>query len=124
MTKFFICNVCGNIIELVKDKGDPLMCCNTPMTFLEPNTVEASTEKHIPFVTKTDKGIKIQVGSVMHPQEEAHYIDFIYVKTAKGGTRIDLPIGVAPEAEYCFGNGEALEVYAYCNLHGLWKVTI
>jgi len=121
MAKFFACDICGNMVGLIRDKGGPLFCCGKPMTYFEPNTVEASYEKHIPDVEKTDKGISVKVGSTLHPMEEAHYIDFIYVKTGKGGHRVKLETGQTPEAQFCFENDEPLEVYAYCNLHGMWK---
>ena len=124
MAKFLVCEICGNIVGLIKDKGGPLSCCGKSMTQLVPNIVEASQEKHIPDVTKTEKGIKVQVGSVLHPMLEEHYIDFIYVKTDKGGQRVALNIGQSPEAEFCFDGEKPEEVYAYCNLHGLWKVDV
>ncbi|MCL2566139.1 MAG: desulfoferrodoxin [Defluviitaleaceae bacterium] len=124
MAKFLICNLCGNIVGMVKEGGGTLSCCNQNMNNLVANTVEASTEKHLPEVTKTENGVKVQVGSVLHPMEEAHYIDFIYVKTDKGGHRAALKPGDAPEAEFCFVNEKPLEVYEYCNLHGLWKVEL
>ena len=124
MAKFLICNLCGNIVGMVKDMGGTLSCCNQNMAHLAANTVEASTEKHLPEVSKTETGIKVQVGSVLHPMEEKHYIDFIYVKTDKGGHRAKLEVGDTPEAEFCFVNEKPLEVYEYCNLHGLWKIEL
>jgi len=124
MAKFFICSICGNIVGLIKDNGGPLACCGQAMTYLEPNTVEASQEKHLPEVTKSESGVSVKVGSVLHPMEEAHYIDFIYAKTDKGGHRVELAIGDTPEATFCFAGEAPLEVYAYCNLHGLWKTQI
>ena len=124
MVKFFICDTCGNFIELIKDKGGPLNCCGKSMTLLEANTVEASTEKHLPEVTQTENGIKVKVGSVPHPMEEKHYIEFIYIKTEKGGQLIKLEAGDAPEAVFCLINDKPVEVYEYCNLHGLWKVAL
>jgi len=124
MAKFFICELCGNIVGLVKDNKGPLSCCTENMTYLEPNTVEASLEKHLPHVKKSENGISVSVGSVFHPMEESHYIDFIYVQTQKGGQRAKLDIGDSPEAEFCFVGDKPVEVYAYCNLHGLWKTEI
>jgi len=92
------------------------------MAYLEPNTVEASLEKHIPFVTKTDTGLKVEVGSVLHPMDTAHYIDFIYVTAEDGGVLADLNIGDMPEKDIVVKNPK--EVYAYCNLHGLWKAEL
>jgi len=94
------------------------------MTHLEPNTVEASHEKHLPHVTKTENGIRVAVGSVLHPMAEEHYIDFIYVKTERGGQLTGLAIGDSPEAVFSFVGDKPVEVYAYCNLHGLWKVDL
>lgn len=124
MAKFLICNTCGNIVGVIKDKGVPMSCCAKKMEELVANTVEASYEKHLPEVTKTANGIKVKVGSVLHPMIEEHYIDFIYVETEKGGQRVKLAIGDSPEAEFCFINDKPLAVYEYCNLHGLWKTEI
>ena len=122
---FYLCKLCGNIADVVSGPATPMSCCGEVMTLLAANTVEASQEKHLPHVTKTDDGIKVQVGSVAHPMEEAHFIDFIVVKTEKGAQRVKLNIGAAPEAEFCFAAGDGpVEVYEYCNLHGLWKVTV
>ncbi|MCL2617463.1 MAG: desulfoferrodoxin [Defluviitaleaceae bacterium] len=121
MAKFHLCEVCGNLTELVKDNGGPLNCCGKPMKFLTPNTVEASHEKHIPVVTKTENGVKVAVGSVLHPMGEDHFIDFIVVKSAKCCHRVMLDINGAPEAEFCCLGEGPIEVYAYCNLHGMWK---
>jgi len=124
MAKFFSCNLCGNIVEMIEEKGGTLVCCKKGMTFLEPNTVEASQEKHLPVVAKTENGIKVSVGSAPHPMEDAHYIGFIYIRTEKGGQRVALNVSGSAEAEFCFINDKPLEVYAYCNLHGLWKTEI
>ena len=124
MAQFLICDICGNIVGLVKDNGGQLACCNQNMTELTPNTVEASIEKHLPDIQKTDKGISVKVGSTLHPMEKEHYIEFIYVKTERGGQRIELDIGASPEAEFCFFDDKPVEVYAYCNLHGMWKTEL
>jgi len=121
---FFSCNRCGNIAVLVVVKGGVLVCCGENMHELVPNIVEASQEKHLPAVEKTDTGIKVKVGSVLHPMQEDHFIDFIYVKTERGGQRIKLDIGDSPEAEFLFANDKPTEVYAYCNLHGMWRTEI
>jgi len=125
MSKFLICDICGNIIGVVKDNGGPLYCCGKMMTQLEPNTVEAAHEKHLPDVVKKENGLSVKVGSTLHPMEEAHYIDFIFVRTNRGGHRAQLEVGSSPEAEFSFVEGERpLEVYAYCNLHGMWKTVL
>ena len=122
--KFFRCEHCGNMIGLIADKGVPLVCCGEEMAELVPNTVEAATEKHLPEVTKTECGIKVQVGSVVHPMEEAHYITFIYVQTENGGQRKILKPGMEPKHEFCFVDYKPIAVYEHCNLHGLWMTEL
>jgi len=98
------------------------------MTELVPNTVEASAEKHLPVTTDitTDccVGIKVQVGSVLHPMEEEHNIAFIYVETERGGQRKCLKAGEEPKLDFCFSDDKPIAVYAYCSLHGLWKTDV
>lgn len=121
--KFFKCPVCGNVIMKVVDAGVSVVCCGKKMEELEPNTVDASGEKHVPVVKKLDDcKIKVEVGSVPHPMLPEHHIVFIYVETEEGGIRIDLKD--KPEAEVCICNARPIAVYEYCNLHGLWKTDI
>jgi len=130
--KFFICKHCGNLIGLIDDKGVPMVCCGENMEELTPNTVEASMEKHLPDITVSrscDCGcgcdyISVQVGSVPHPMEEAHHISFVYVETGRGGQRKCLKPGEDPALTFCFSEDRPVAVYAYCNLHGLWKTEI
>ena len=122
--KFFICKHCGNLFGLIENKGVPMICCGEEMHELVPNTVEASTEKHLPVVTVLGDNISVEVGSVPHPMEDAHYISFIYVETECGGQRKCLKPGAAPQASFCFTEDKPVAVYAYCNLHGLWKTDV
>ncbi len=122
--KFFICKHCGNILGLILDTGVPLMCCGEAMEALIPNTKEAATEKHIPAVTKEDGYIKVDVGSVAHPMTAEHNISFVYVETKAGGQRKALLVDGEPCAKFCFIDDEPVSVYAYCNLHGLWKTDL
>jgi len=122
--KFFVCKKCGNMVGLINDKGAPLSCCGEKMTELAANTVEASLEKHLPAVTQVDGGITVQIGSAPHPMEDAHHITFVYVETEKGGQRKRLKAGDAPKATFKFSDDKPVAVYAYCNLHGLWKTEI
>jgi len=122
--KFFICKHCGNLAELIDNKGIPMMCCGKKMTELFPNTVEASTEKHLPTVTVSGDSISVEVGSVPHPMEEAHHIAFVYVQTERGGQRKFLKASEEPHLTFCFADDQPLAVFAYCNLHGLWKTEI
>jgi len=121
---FFKCEKCGNFLTLIENKGGPLTCCGTDLKALLPNTVDASNEKHVPAVTKTANGLEVAIGSVLHPMEEAHYIQFIYVETDKGGQFKRLEIGKDPVASFTFVDEKPMAVYEYCNLHGLWKVEL
>ena len=122
-TKFYKCRVCGNVIQKVVDSKVPVVCCGEKMEELIPNTVEASGEKHIPFVTRIDDNtIKVEVGSVHHPMLPEHHISFIYVETESGGIRVDLTD--EPVATICTASAKPIAVYEYCNLHGLWKVEL
>jgi superoxide reductase len=122
--KFFICRHCGNLIGLIRNEGVPMVCCGEDMMELVPNTVEASVEKHLPDVTVTGDVINVQVGSVPHPMEEAHHITFVYVETEHGGQRKCLIQGEAPKVSFSFIDDKPIAVYAYCNMHGLWKTEI
>ena len=107
--KFYICGHCGNIIAMVEDKGVPVMCCGQKMQELVAGTTEASPEKHIPVYTE-------------HPMLEAHYIQWISLQTNLGNQRKVLKPGDPPKAQFALLPGEEVEaVYAYCNLHSLWK---
>ena len=118
--KFFRCKTCGNIAVLVVNKGAPLVCCGAVMEEMSVNTVDASMEKHIPTITVNDCTLEVNVGSIDHPMEEGHFIDFVYVETENGGQRKKLQIGAAPHVSFCLKDDKAVAVYAYCNLHGLW----
>jgi len=123
-TNFYICRRCGNIINKIKDTGVPVMCCGQPMERLEANTTEASTEKHIPKVTCEGSTLKVDVGSVLHPMAEEHYIEWVYVETENGGFRREFKPGDPPTLTFELGNEKPKAVYAYCNLHGLWAVEL
>lgn len=123
-TKFYVCPVCGQVVEKVTDKGIPVVCCGKPMEELKANTTDASQEKHVPVVTVDGNKVNVTVGSVAHPMEAEHYIEWIYVQTENGGLRKTLNPGDAPEAEFCLDGDKAVAVYAYCNLHGLWKADV
>ena len=122
--KFFVCKHCGNMAGLIVDKGVPMVCCGEEMTGLVPNTVEASVEKHMPVVTVSGNNVSVAVGSVPHPMEEAHSILFVYMETKFGGQRRRLAPGQEPKASFCLTGDEPVAVYAYCNIHGLWRTEI
>ena len=122
--RFYICEHCGNIIGIVHNAGVPMMCCGQKMTKLEPGTIEASTEKHIPVVTVDGNVVKVEIGAVAHPMTEEHSILWVYLQTNKGGQRKCLEAGEAPNVNFALADEKPLAVYAYCNLHGLWKADI
>ena len=114
------CSVCGNIVEVVHLGGGELVCCNKPMDLLEEKTADAATEKHVPVIEKNDCGVKVTVGSVLHPMEEKHYIEWIEVIADGKAYRQFLKPGDKPVAEFCV-EGEKITAREFCNLHGLWK---
>ena len=122
--KFYICEHCGNLIGMILDAGVPMMCCGQKMKKLEPGVVEASHEKHIPVVKVDGNVVNVEIGSVEHPMIEAHSILWVYLQTDKGGQRKNLEVGKAPVVQFALADEKPLAVYAYCNLHGLWKAEI
>jgi len=114
------CEVCGNIVEAVHGGAGELVCCNQPMTKLEENTVDAAKEKHVPVVEKVDGGFRAKVGSVPHPMEEKHFIEWIELVAGEKAYRQFLKAGDAPEAVFMI-EAESPTARAHCNLHGLWK---
>jgi superoxide reductase len=122
--KFYVCERCGNIVEKIKDSGVTPHCCGQKMTELVAGTVEASREKHIPVVNVGENSVEVIVGSVIHPMSEEHNISWIYLETDKGGYRRDLAPSDEPRAVFALNGEKPLSVYAYCNLHGLWKTEI
>ena len=124
-SKFYICERCGNIIGKIKDSGVPLVCCGQKMTQLIPGTVEASVEKHIPVARVEGDLVTVQIGAVEHPMIPEHYIPWVYLQTATGGQRKNLAPGSAPAVTFALSQDEKpVAVYAYCNLHGLWKADL
>ncbi|HCT64129.1 MAG TPA: desulfoferrodoxin [Lachnospiraceae bacterium] len=123
-TKFFVCKHCGNLIGMIENSGVPIVCCGEKMTELVANTVDASLEKHTPVVNVNGDKVEVTVGSVEHPMLDEHFIKWIYLETKKGGQRKSLKPGEAPKATFAVADDEPVAVYAYCNLHGLWKTVI
>ena len=120
--KFFICEKCGNIIAMVKESGAPVFCCGQKMTEIIPGTVDASREKHIPVYEVKDGKVNVTVGSVEHPMAQEHYIEWVSLETKYGNQRKQLKPGDKPTVCFSICEGdEVVAVYAYCNLHSLWK---
>lgn len=118
----FKCEVCGNIVELVHSGAGALACCNQPMKIMQENTTDASQEKHVPVINKIKDGIEVKVGSIPHPMEEKHYIEWIEVISGPKTFRNFLKPGEAPESKFYIEDNGNLIVREYCNLHGLWRV--
>ncbi len=120
--KFYVCSHCGNIIAFVKNTGVPVMCCGQKMQELVAGTTEAAVEKHIPVYTVEDNVVHVTVGSTEHPMLPEHYIEWISLQTDRGNQRKVLNPGEPPKADFALLPGETVEaVFAYCNLHSLWK---
>lgn len=118
--EIYKCEICGNIVEVLHGGAKDLKCCGSSMKLYKENTVDAAKEKHVPVVEKTSGGVKVKVGSVAHPMEEKHYIEWIEIITDGKAYRQFLNPGEAPAAEFKI---DAVQTAAreYCNLHGLWK---
>jgi len=118
--EIYKCEKCGNIVEVLHAGAGELVCCGGPMKLLMENTTDAAKEKHVPVIEKTANGYKVKVGSVPHPMEEKHYIEWIQLVADGEASRKFLKPGEAPEAVF---NITAKSVWAreYCNLHSLWK---
>ena len=122
--KFYVCPHCGNLVEMVNDTGVNPVCCGQKMKELVPNTVEASGEKHIPAVNVGEGFVEVNVGSVDHPMVDVHWIEWVQLVTDKGSYRKALNPGEAPKVYFLLAGEKPLAVYAYCNLHGLWKAEV
>ena len=122
--KFYICKHCGNVVTFIKESGAPLTCCGDLMSEIIPNSVEASTEKHLPVVTLDGNKVSVVIGSVEHPMLPEHFIQWIYLETEKGFQMKYLTPGEKPEAVFELNGDKAIAAYEYCNLHGLWKTII
>lgn len=115
------CPLCGNIVEVMHTGAGELVCCGQPMDLMAENTVDAALEKHVPVVTKENNGIKVVVGSVAHPMDDKHWIEWIELIADGKVCRQNLKPGDAPEAFFCCVDAADVTVRAYCNLHGAWK---
>lgn len=118
--EIYKCGVCGNMVEVLHVGGGELVCCNQPMILQVENTTDAAKEKHVPVVEKTTDGYKVKIGSVAHPMEEKHYIEWVQIIAGDKSYREFLKPGVAPEAVFKLANG-SITAREYCNIHGLWK---
>jgi len=119
LTGVYKCNVCGNMLEVLHAGAGSPVCCGQQMELLTPNTKDAAREKHVPVIESTADGVLVKVGSVNHPMEEKHYIEWIEIIADGTVYRRHLQPGDAPEAAFCV-RAQNIQARAYCNLHGLW----
>ena len=120
--EFFKCSHCGNIIGMVKNTGVPVKCCGQNMEKLEAGVSDAAQEKHVPVATVEGNTVHVKVGSAAHPMLDAHFIEWVAIETAQGAQRKALLPDTDPAVDFAMTEGDTLQtVYAYCNLHGLWK---
>jgi superoxide reductase len=120
LKQIYRCNICGNIVEVLHAGVGQLVCCGQPMELLTEKTEDVGLEKHVPIIEKVGDKVKVKVGSVPHPMEQKHYIEWIEVITNGKTCRKFLKSGNKPEAEFEI-TAEKIEAREYCNIHGLWK---
>lgn len=120
------CNQCGNLVSLLEDAGVPLTCCGKTMERLTPNTADASVEKHVPLVHIEGNKVSVQIGEARHPMTEVHYIKWIALKQGQKTQWMELKYSDEPVAEFTLDTDrkDEFSVFAYCNLHGLWKKNV
>ena len=120
LKQIYKCNICGNIVEVLHTGAGELVCCGQPMQLLDEKTEDEGREKHVPVIEKTGDGVKVKVGSVPHPMEDAHYIEWVEVIANGKSCRKFLKPGDEPEAEFEI-DAEQITAREYCSVHGLWK---
>jgi len=114
------CSICGHIVEVLHPGVGQLVCCGKPMEALKEKTQDIGLEKHVPVIEKTASGVKVKVGSIPHPMEEKHYIEWIEIIADGRYCRKFLKPGDKPEAEFEV-KAEKITAREYCSIHGLWK---
>ena len=120
-TEIYLCEICGKMVEVLRDGSGELVCCGEPMTLEKAKVDDAeAAEKHVPSAKRDGKRVEVTIGSVEHPMEDKHYIEWIETTQGNRTKRVALQPGDRPIVEFCVEDGPAL-VRTYCNLHGLWK---
>ncbi|RLI14089.1 MAG: desulfoferrodoxin [Candidatus Hecatellales archaeon] len=122
LKQVYRCDVCGNIVEVLHAGKGELVCCGQPMELLQEKTEEAGKEKHVPVIERTEAGVKVKVGSVPHPMEENHFIEWVELLADGRVYRKFLKLGEPPEVEFPV-KAEKVEAREYCSVHGLWKTS-
>lgn len=123
--KFFVCEICGNMVGMINESDAKMVCCGQEMTEMIPNTIDAAKEKHVPVITVNNNTVSVDIGSVPHPMTPEHHIAWVYLYTTGGGQRNCLPVDGKPHADFELTPGNTvIAAYEYCNLHGLWKANL
>jgi superoxide reductase len=120
LRQVYKCNICGNIVEVIHTGVGQLVCCGQPMELLKEKREDIGLEKHVPVIEKTGSKVKVKVGSVPHPMEEKHWIEWIEIIADGTSCRKFLKPRESPEAEF-ETTAQKIEAREYCNIHGLWK---
>lgn len=118
--QIYKCEICGNIVEMVHGGKGKMSCCGQPMGLYEENSTDAAEEKHVPVIEKAENGYRVSVGSVEHPMQDDHYIEWIELISGEFSSRQFLKPGDEPQAVFCI-DSEDVMARAYCNIHGLWR---
>lgn len=120
--RYFVCGQCGSVVEKIVDSGNPLICCGREMKERIPGMSEGAGEKHVPVYTVEGNRVHVEVGEIWHPMQEDHFIRFIALEGTKKNQTVHLNPGDNPVADFVLSEEESVQaVYAYCNLHSIWK---
>jgi len=123
-----MCKNDGSTLTFITGDGENVTCCGEDMVQLRGNEADGAKEKHVPKVGRIEGAVRVDVGEVSHPMDEEHFIEWIYLQTKRGGQFVRLKAGDEPRATFGVSGeapgDEAVAVFAYCNKHGLWKVTL
>ena len=121
--QFLICNHCGNLIAMIKDQGVPIKCCGEKMQEIVPGTSEGAHEKHVPVYNVNGETVNVSVGEIEHPMTPEHYIEWVCMESEDGIQLKKLKPNTSPQVSFSLSKGDKVKaVYAFCNLHSLWKV--
>jgi superoxide reductase len=121
LNQMYKCELCGNMSEMTHPGDGELFCCTSQMKLMEEKSDEAGLEKHLPLVENDGSIVRVTIGSILHPMEEIHYIEWIELLADGIAYRKYLKPGEAPIAEFCLSS-VITSARAYCNVHGLWRL--
>lgn len=120
--QFFICNHCGNLIAMIKDQGVPIKCCGEKMQEIIPGISEGAQEKHVPVYNVNGETVTVSVGEIEHPMTPEHYIEWVCMESENGIQLKKLKPNTSPQISFSLSKDDKVKaVYAFCNLHSLWK---